>query len=225
MSQGVVKPYWIGCLLACFSATSLRAQTVLAGRVVDPTRTPIAALTVELIGPSDSLFHSSTTAGDGTFTLVAPRGGIYRVRIVDRGIPTHVSDSVRVSEGEYVAREFIVDPSQRPWFEDDVDKPVVPAVHSPQPRYPPELNKQGVSGCVLARFVVDTTGRADRSTLRFDAYSDSAFARAVFNALPLMRFVPAERHGRKVRQLVRQPFGFQLSGNDEWDCKPSKSTP
>ena len=38
-----------------------------------------------------------------------------------------------------------------------------------------------------------------------------AFTTAVRNALPSMRFFPAEVGGRKVKQLVQQPFTFSLT--------------
>jgi protein TonB len=73
---------------------------------------------------------------------------------------------------------------------------------------------------VLVQFVVDTTGRAEVSSLRFLAYSDRGFARAVYDALPQLRFEPAELGGRKVRQLVQQPFTFTIEGDATWECKP-----
>ncbi len=36
------------------------------------------------------------------------------------------------------------------------------------------------------------------------------FGSAVKNALPGMRFIPAEVGGRRVRQLVQQPFTFAI---------------
>jgi len=36
------------------------------------------------------------------------------------------------------------------------------------------------------------------------------FAAAVLTALPSMRFLPAEVGGNKVKQLVQQPFAFNI---------------
>jgi hypothetical protein len=63
---------------------------------------------------------------------------------------------------------------------------------------------------VLAQWVVDTTGLADTTTFRILKASDTEFAQAVRDALPAMRFTPAELHGQKVRQLVQQPFDFSI---------------
>jgi protein TonB len=37
------------------------------------------------------------------------------------------------------------------------------------------------------------------------------FVQSVKNALPQMKFIPAEVGGRKVKQLVQQPFTFSIS--------------
>ena len=58
--------------------------------------------------------------------------------------------------------------------------------------------------------VVDTTGRAEVATLKGLRYTDRAFLEAVRQALPRMRFKPAEIRGRRVRQLVQQAFAFEV---------------
>jgi hypothetical protein len=40
-----------------------------------------------------------------------------------------------------------------------------------------------------------------------------------------MRFSPAELDGRKVRQLVQQPFTFTTEGQDQVECKPASRKP
>ena len=211
-------------LVAAFSfmaAAAAQAQTIVAGQVIDrQKRAPLTQLTVELLSVRDSVLHTAVTANDGTFALFAPSGGVYRVRFVADGAPTHVSDTVVVAEGEYAAREFPLDMSERPLTEKQVDKPVIPAPGSPAPRYPQDLRASSISGCVLVQFIVDTTGRADRGTLRLLAYTHREFVEAVWDALPKMRFTPAEIRGRKVRQIVQQPFNFTIQGDQKVECKP-----
>lgn len=103
----------------------------------------------------------------------------------------------------------VVDANQT-YFEFQVEKPVVQAPNSQTPRYPDILRQAGVEGEVMAQFVVDTTGRADPSTFKVLKSSHDLFANAVRQALPNMRFIPAEVGGRKVKQLVQQPFGFAI---------------
>ena len=93
-----------------------------------------------------------------------------------------------------------------------VEKPVVAAPGSAQPRYPEMLRQAGVEGAVEVEFVVDTLGRAEPGSLRILRSDHELFAAAVRSALPAMRFLPAEAGGRRVRQLVRQPFSFAVRG-------------
>jgi protein TonB len=68
-----------------------------------------------------------------------------------------------------------------------------------------------VEGEVLAQFVVDTTGRPEMNSYKVLKTTHELFGNAVKQALPGMRFIPAEVGGRKVRQLVQQPFSFAIS--------------
>ena len=101
--------------------------------------------------------------------------------------------------------------TDQPYFEFQVEKPVVPAPGSTSPRYPDMLRQAGVEGEVLAQFVVDTTGKAEPNSLKILKSSHDLFIQSVKNALPQMKFIPAEVGGRKVKQLVQQPFTFSIS--------------
>jgi protein TonB len=101
--------------------------------------------------------------------------------------------------------------SDQPYFEFQVEKPVVPTPGSISPRYPDMLRQAGVEGEVLAQFVVDTTGKAEPGSLKILKSSHDMFVQSVKNALPQMKFIPAEVGGRKVKQLVQQPFSFSIA--------------
>jgi protein TonB len=73
------------------------------------------------------------------------------------------------------------------------------------------LRQAGVEGEVLAQFVVDTTGKAEPGSLKILKSSHDMFIQSVKNALPQMKFIPAEVGGKKVKQLVQQPFTFSIS--------------
>jgi protein TonB len=96
------------------------------------------------------------------------------------------------------------------YFEYQVEKPVMAVPGSPTPRYPDILKSAGVEGEVVVAFVVDTTGRADVSSLKILKSTHELFSAAVRTALPSMRFLPAEVGGKKVKQLVQQPFVFNI---------------
>lgn len=102
--------------------------------------------------------------------------------------------------------------SAEPYFEFQVEKPVTRASGSENPRYPEILRQAGVEGEVLASFVVDETGAADPTSFKAIRSTHELFTAAVKQALPTMRFVPAEVGGRKVKQLVQQPFTFSIAG-------------
>lgn len=127
-----------------------------------------------------------------------------------------VAISVQQPEKRALALPLPTDPNTRiagsgAYFEFQVDKPVAPAPGSATARYPQILRQAGVEGEVLAQFVVDAEGRAEVGTFKPLKSSHELFAQAVVTALPDMRFVPAEVGGRRVRQLVQQPFAFRIA--------------
>ena len=117
------------------------------------------------------------------------------------------------------------------YFEFQVSKPVASAPGSKAPRYPVELKSNGVEGEVLAQFVVDTFGVAELTSFRLLKSSHSLFADAVQAVLPETRFTSAEVDGHKVRQLVQQPFVFNIQRADAQvppsraPARPGQSSP
>jgi TonB family protein len=95
------------------------------------------------------------------------------------------------------------------YFEFQVDRPVR-LLAGGAPAYPAMLQSTGVQGQVIAQYVVDTLGRAEAASFRVLESTHVLFTSAVQAALPALRFVPAEVGGRKVRQLVQQPFVFSI---------------
>jgi protein TonB len=94
---------------------------------------------------------------------------------------------------------------------DQVDLTVALVEGSFGPPYPAELRDTHPDGTVLARFVVDTTGRVEIPTLKIVMTSAPAFADAVRDALPQLHFTAARYHGRKVRVRIEQIFQFGCS--------------
>ena len=82
---------------------------------------------------------------------------------------------------------------------------------SAAPIYPSELLATGTEGMVQATYVVDTTGRVDTATIKVKLSDDPRFTESVRVALGGMRFRPAKRAGKTVRQLVEQRFRFQIT--------------
>jgi TonB family protein len=97
------------------------------------------------------------------------------------------------------------------YFEYQVEKPARQALGSVAPHYPDSLKVARVEGEVVAAFIVDTAGFADSTSLHILKSTHRLFSAAVRDALQQMRFVPAELHGTKVKQLVQQPFVFKIA--------------
>jgi TonB family protein len=110
------------------------------------------------------------------------------------------------------------------YFEFQVTKPVRQAPGSRAPRYPVELRAAGAQGEVLAQFIVDTLGLADVKSFRVLRSSHELLSNAVKTALPDMRFTPAELNGRRVKQLVQQPFVFAIASKDSVATLAAKSS-
>ena len=92
---------------------------------------------------------------------------------------------------------------------DQVDVPArSDSLSRPQPLYPEALLFTGVPGQVLAEFVVDTLGHVELDTFGVISSTNPKFTQAVQRALPDWAYAPAMLNGKRVRQLVQQPFNF-----------------
>lgn len=91
-----------------------------------------------------------------------------------------------------------------------VERPVMQAPNSATPAYPDVLRQAGIEGEVVVSFVVDTSGRVEVNSFKVIRATHEFFTNAVKNALPRMRFIPAELGTHRVRQLVQQPYSFTI---------------
>jgi TonB family protein len=92
----------------------------------------------------------------------------------------------------------------------EVDEMVERYEGSAAPVYPRDLAAVGTEGLVEAIYVVDTTGRVDTTTIEVVRTDDPRFSESVRTALGQMRFRPAKRGGKAVRQRVQQQFRFRI---------------
>jgi protein TonB len=93
----------------------------------------------------------------------------------------------------------------------NVEESAVRSEASAAPIYPPELIAKGIEGAVLTNFVIDTTGRADSTTIEIVQATHPLFVESVRTAIPGMRFSPAMVQGHRVRQVVEQRFQFRIT--------------
>lgn len=92
----------------------------------------------------------------------------------------------------------------------EVDEMVERYENSAAPIYPHDLMATGTQGMVQATYVVDTMGTVDTTTVRVMYSDDPRFTESVRDALGQMRFRPAKRAGKTVRQAVEQKFRFKI---------------
>ena len=91
-----------------------------------------------------------------------------------------------------------------------VDKAAMPMAGNPTPIYPARLRSAQLEGSVIARFVVDSVGRAEPASIDILQATHPLFADAVRQALLHSRYEPAMVGNHRVRQLVDQRFTFSL---------------
>lgn len=205
-------------LFASLPAASLRAQLVGGVAVEESARVPLKALRVRLLRLSaaqDSavVVDSARTDARGLFVFNAREPGVYQVSL---GPPGHFYGPVdTLTSVDAVERTFLVGlrrlGAERPFCERETDKPASPIPGAGSPRYPTVERAAGVEGKVYVQFVVDTAGLVEIPTFRVLQATSSSFSEAVRDALPRMRFLPAEIGGVLVRQQVFMPLAFAMS--------------
>jgi TonB family protein len=168
--------------------------------IAPPNRTPTSEASVEHlryeevspIGPGSGYARSELPSGESTRRLLAFVPG-------DLGTNLVAAPESRQNAGFDTVFTVV-----------DVDSAVATDPTSAVPDYPEELRTLGIEGVVRVRYVVDSTGFADASSLEILRASRVEFAMAVQRALPRMHFMPARIGPRRVRQLVEQDFTFRI---------------
>jgi TonB family protein len=192
------------------------AQT-LGGQVVQlDTKKPLSGAAVALVNDSAQIVASTSASPEGAFYLDAPRPGEYRLVLFVAGA-SFVSPSVKLDSGKTIEKQFSVpdvpDAFASTLFARDVTSEATPLPGSPQPAYPSGLLEEGIRGLVSAMFVVNETGHPELATLRVLSATNERFAESVRGALQRTRFVPAQKDGAPVRQVVQHTYDFGLAGD------------
>jgi TonB family protein len=122
-------------------------------------------------------------------------------------VPQQIAPAVQLSE---LSRLQVAAQALGAFSVIDVDSAAERDPMSAAPLYPREMLANNVEGSATMRFVIDSTGLIDLSTISVRASTHDAFVQAVKDAMPRMRFRPALRGSTSVRQLVEQPFKFEI---------------
>jgi TonB family protein len=167
--------------------TYIAPPDVVSGERHAQIRFDVGGTTGVGVGSSNGAVGSASVRGHG-----ATAGASHRLPLevsTDAPAPNPSSEAYTVVEVEEIAER---DPT------------------SAAPAYPPHLLEQGVEGYATLRFVVDSSGRVDLLSIRVLDSTHAAFVSAVRDAIPGMRYRPARRGDRPVRQLAEQQFMFKI---------------
>lgn len=154
-----------------------------------------APVTVPVAIPAINLNVKVTDASD--FSGKGVRGG------TGNGVEGGTGDATSRGTSGGVSEDHV-------YHEDEVESPAQ-KISGPSPEYPEALRASAIEGEVVVQFVIGEDGRYEPGSLKVIQSSNSEFTAAVKAALPQMRFSPARVGGKKVKQLVQQPFEFHLN--------------
>ena len=149
--------------------------------------------------------YLGSTSAPIDYTMMQGQSNCGTILLWSRGRDTEVPSAPRRSteELERLATSLSI------YTSDQVDTPAkLRNAASVEVPYPPSLFAAGVEGSVVAEFVVGADGELEPETFSIVSATHPLFVAAVSQALEQARYEPALKGGRRVRQLVHQPFSF-----------------
>jgi hypothetical protein len=204
-----------GALAILVVASSFAGAQTLGGQVVRlDTKVPVVGAAVALVNDSAQIVASGAAGPDGGFYLDAPAAGGYRLVLFVAGA-SFVSPSVQLDSGATVEKQFSVPDVPESFastlFARDVSSQAMPMPGSPSPAYPADLASRGTRALVSTMFVVSEQGQPDLGTFRALNDADAQFVESIRAALQHTRFVPAQKDGKPVPQVVQTTYDFGLA--------------
>jgi hypothetical protein len=206
-------------LAACACALpSLLPAQVIAGRVTDDrTLQPAIDYVVRLVQMSDTgvvALAETTTDPKGQFTVVAPSAGSYllsfgRARPRVHRVPVEIAPGVAPTPQEF-ALPIQRESDTRPYVYVDVDSASIVPTGGRPPAFPKEQRLAGVPGSVFTMFVVDTTGHAEKNSVRIFAGTHADFVQSVEQWLTVGTFRVSHVGSVPVRRQVCLAVAFQV---------------
>ncbi len=211
----VLAVLWLTAAFVCPAA--LPAQ-VIAGRVTDDrTLQPAIDYVVRLVQMSDTglvVLDETTTDAQGQFTVVAPSSGSYllsfgRARPRVHRVPVDIVAGVAPTPKDFplpIQRES----DTRPYVDVDVDSASIVPTGGRGPAFPNAQRLAGARGSVFSMFVVDTTGRPEKNSVRLFAGTHADFVRSVEEWLTVGTFRVSHVGNVPVRRQVCMAVAFQV---------------
>jgi TonB family protein len=218
MTRRILKHSLVACACLLAFATPVSAQSI-GGEVVEAmTAQPLRGYQVRLFylaqGDSTQACDSTATDDRGLFQFGGQGTGVYRLEFGPAA--SRLTSSARVEAGTRdtsIAVRFrvpVLELSGAQAFAAKDVQEVALAYNGRGPRYPEDLRTMSVTGEVVVRFVVDSTGGVRTGSLTILRSSHPGFTKAVAEFLRTARFHPARVGGIAVAQLVQEPFTFSL---------------
>jgi hypothetical protein len=215
-----------GVVSLLLAASALPAQPPAESGIARDAKsgTPLRCLHVTLIDSTDRAVAHAVTDSAGTFVIVAPSAGAYRVGFEIFGWERLVGPTDTLKDGELREREYPL-AFERELHGDSVApggdllaalrRRESDAWHSANAgtpdvaiRYPRRMALARLSGDVVAQYVVDERGRVPSDSWRPLSFTNDDFLTALRAHLPTMRYQPARLDGRPVCELVRNRVAF-----------------
>jgi len=84
-------------------------------------------------------------------------------------------------------------------------------IGGPPPRYPEILKQAGIDGHVMVEAIIDTTGHAERGSIRILSSTNQLFEQPSREAVAASVFRPGKISGRAVRVRVQVPINFGIA--------------
>lgn len=154
----------------------------------------------------DSLGRMPITRAFGPHLLEAAHGSRDSVESVIRDWPVPTDSDPVIPCYDTMVRDHGADSL---WSADAVqEKPEI--LSQPALIYPPVLRQAGIQGVVTLRFIVDTTGRVERSSIEVVHSDNPGFNQPATDLISRMLFRPGREYGRAVRVLIQLPVTFAL---------------
>ena len=185
---------------------------------------PLRCLHVMLVDSTDQAVAHTVTDSAGTFVIVAPIAGVYRVGFEIFGWERLVGPVDTLHDGELRERAYplaftveLHGDSLTPggdliavlrhresdaWHSASVATPDVAI------RYPKRMALMRLSGDVVAQYVVNEQGRVPGDSWHPLTFTNEDFLTALRAHLPTMRYQPARLAGHPVCELVRNRVAF-----------------
>ena len=185
---------------------------------------PLRCLHVALVDSSDRAVAHAVTDSAGTFVIVAPSAGVYRIGFEIFGWERLVGPVDTLRDGELRERAYpltftrqLHGDSLAPGSdliavlrrrESDAWHSAAVATPDATIRYPRRMLDAHRSGDVVAQYIVDERGRVHGDSWHPLTFTNDDFLTALRAHLPTMRYQPARLDGRPVCELVRNRVAF-----------------